>query len=522
MPKSLTSQGRQVVFRKLQAWHESKFHKTRGGNGSLQGLTPDAAQLLLWLEGTIEDDWNCVDASPDSGEFTSGLAQMCSRGTVTLVLNGSTSELGTGDANFGGATNVLIRDDRLPGKGSPKVGVVRKPFRRILSVLGFGSASIDDLFMDEPDFKIDLLMIGPCDDAVDTLEGAVATLSRHRPLVVLSLAPMFRSASGLRATIQTMLDLKYSKATLVGDSFVVFESTWALGQPWPTSIQLISDRRFLNMGEMQRNAVSESAERMTGETLATYLGLARKTSWMELPLASIEVLNVLEVSSLLGWSPAASQVLGVVEPRDLLMEREDAQVLAWLYHNARPQHHFEFGTWEGFGTCLCLLNSNATVWTINLQHGEAADFGVAYPGSREPYHSKAPKLRESSDRDEFVGWMYRALGLGPRVHQLLGDSKDMSIQDLPVKTFDTVLIDGGHDLETVLSDTSLALTLVSPTGLLIWHDFSTDPLVWRDQNSTRGVTAAICEMASTLSDSYRLVHIRNTLILLGIPRTLAR
>ena len=104
----------------------------------------------------------------------------------------------------------------------------------------------------------------------------------------------------------------------------------------------------------------------------------------------------------------------LIDPEDLVMESDDAPVLQWLYRQLQPTTHLEFGTWEGFGTCLCLDATTATVWTVNLPSGESNNGGFAYALSREPLDPRNPRSLDRtgpSDSDEAVGWMYRARGL---------------------------------------------------------------------------------------------------------------
>ena len=72
-------------------------------------------------------------------------------------------------------------------------------------------------------------------------------------------------------------------------------------------------------------------------------------------------------------------------------EKDDALILRYIYQNHQPRRHLEFGTWQGFGTCLCLESCAATVWTINLPDGEAkADGTWAYGERASPTKRRPP------------------------------------------------------------------------------------------------------------------------------------
>lgn len=59
-----------------------------------------------------------------------------------------------------------------------------------------------------------------------------------------------------------------------------------------------------------------------------------------------------------------------------------------------------------------------------------------------------------------------------RFHQHYGDSHQLSATELIAQygRFDFVFIDGDHSLEGVKQDTQLALALLSPGGMICWHD----------------------------------------------------
>ena len=82
-------------------------------------------------------------------------------------------------------------------------------------------------------------------------------------------------------------------------------------------------------------------------------------------------------------------------------------------------------------------------------------------------------------------------GLGHRLCQVYCDSRDWDVSVYPVDFFDTVLIDGGHDPEVVVSDTRKAMSVLRPGGVMIWHDYCPDPAVLDVCLSVRGVMAGI-------------------------------
>ncbi|MEX2287791.1 MAG: class I SAM-dependent methyltransferase [Planctomycetaceae bacterium] len=173
---------------------------------------------------------------------------------------------------------------------------------------------------------------------------------------------------------------------------------------------------------------------------------------------------------------------------DWKMEVDDAPIFRYLYRNFNPRRHLEFGTWQGFGTVCCLQECGATVWTINLPFGQ--EFNDGNPGYGNDIDQAAEMQAWAerlgipndvqcyqSDRLGFIGRLYLQEDLGSRVCQIYCDSQEWDIANFPSDFFDSVLIDGGHQPEVVLSDTRKALRVLRPGGLILWHDFCLDRAV---------------------------------------------
>lgn len=216
------------------------------------------------------------------------------------------------------------------------------------------------------------------------------------------------------------------------------------------------------------------------------------------------------------------------------MEDDDAPILRYLYTTFAPRRHLEFGTWQGFGTCLCLESCPATVWTINLPEGESkADGTWAYgervsDGSHHPAWAETkvfgtsdtgPIVYHRTDAQGYIGRLYRERGLGHRVCQIYADSRTWDTSAYPAGFFDSVFVDGGHQPEVVASDTRRALALLRPGGLLLWHDYCPDPEIVAHSPATHGVVTAIASLLPELSPALRaLVWIDPSYLLLGIKQ----
>jgi predicted O-methyltransferase YrrM len=215
-------------------------------------------------------------------------------------------------------------------------------------------------------------------------------------------------------------------------------------------------------------------------------------------------------------------------------EVDDALILRYLYQHHQPRRHLEFGTWQGFGTCLCLESCAATVWTLNLPDGEAkADGSWAYgervidesqspPGAVSANYGQdeaGPRTYHRTDAASYIGRLYREKQLGHRVCQVYCDSRIWDTTAYPAGFFDSVLIDGGHQTEVVLSDTLKALPLLRPGGLMLWHDVCPDPAIIAGSTAVQGVMAALEILRPELEQQCSaLFWIDPSYLLLGIKK----
>jgi hypothetical protein len=217
------------------------------------------------------------------------------------------------------------------------------------------------------------------------------------------------------------------------------------------------------------------------------------------------------------------------------MEIDDAPIFRFVYESHQPRRHLEFGTWQGAGTVLCLESCNATVWTINLPDGETkADGSWAY-GERvtgaatkstsdivAEYHGEdeyGPQIFHRTDAGAYIGKLYREKRLGHRVCQIYCDSRHWDCSNYPADFFDSVLVDGGHELDAVISDTRKAFQVLRSGGIIMWHDFCPSPEVRAQCESVKGVTAAIESMAPELGLLTKtMCWIKPSWILLGIKK----
>lgn len=221
--------------------------------------------------------------------------------------------------------------------------------------------------------------------------------------------------------------------------------------------------------------------------------------------------------------PLASKATPLVEWK---MEINDAPILHYLYRSCRPRRHLEFGTWEGTGACYCLSESDATVWTINLPEGERIEGRPAYHSTQQapPPGAVSTSIRGDereyqTDAGVFIGHKYRSAGFGHRVCQILCDSRNWDTSCYPSDFFDSVLIDGGHTADVVLSDTRKALAVTRPGALIMWHDFCPDPSVFDAFGAVAGVMTGLIDHWEEIAGALRDVFwVQPSFLLIGIRK----
>lgn len=239
-----------------------------------------------------------------------------------------------------------------------------------------------------------------------------------------------------------------------------------------------------------------------------------------------------ELFPLAKWPPPVASAKGLDQWK---MEDDDAPILEFLYRAHQPRRHLEFGTWQGWGTVLCLESCDATVWTINLPAGESRVDGSWAYGHRvindssnvpdgivtETYGEDelGPRTYHRTDAGGYIGRLYREKGLGHRVCQIYCDSRVWDTSNYPPGFFDSVLIDGGHQPEVVINDARKSLQLLRPGGLIIWHDFCPLPEIRSRFESVKGVTEGVDQLLPELQTQLEYCcWINPSWILVGIKK----
>lgn len=121
-------------------------------------------------------------------------------------------------------------------------------------------------------------------------------------------------------------------------------------------------------------------------------------------------------------------------------------VAAAKYRNARRV--FEFGTYMGRTTVgLAAISPEVQVNTLNL------------PPSDDPRYGP------------YIGRMIAASPHKDRINQIYADSRNFDTEPYAAK-MDYIFIDADHSYEAVKNDTEKAFEMLSPGGMVIWHDYA--------------------------------------------------
>jgi len=164
---------------------------------------------------------------------------------------------------------------------------------------------------------------------------------------------------------------------------------------------------------------------------------------------------------------------------DSLMSPVELSALCALVAHLRPASIFEIGTYRGLTLANLALNApeDCRIQTLDNYHFEL---------------------------EEPVAAIFSERGVG-RLHT---NSKDYDFSGLR-GSVDFVFVDGSHEAPEVEVDSENALKIVSPRGLVLWHDFHPDH-------------PEVVRFLTGLASTERLTHIAGTSLVLCRSSTRAK
>ena len=148
---------------------------------------------------------------------------------------------------------------------------------------------------------------------------------------------------------------------------------------------------------------------------------------------------------------------------DSLTTMLERAVLAALLKLVKPRKIFEFGTNVGESALIMAANTDAIVYSLDLEREDlelvAALFDEHEVRNVESHFTQPPVFGGGN-------------GCAGRIETLKGDSRTFDYSEYHGK-MDFVLVDGGHHLEVVKSDTANAMKMLSGgrPACIVWHDY---------------------------------------------------
>jgi predicted O-methyltransferase YrrM len=183
-------------------------------------------------------------------------------------------------------------------------------------------------------------------------------------------------------------------------------------------------------------------------------------------LPAVPLAQIVSADSLIDVR-AIDAVDGNVTERELI-------TICRLIRSAHPTKLFEIGTFDGRTTLNMAVNAGTggTVHTLDLPKSEISSAASRIHAHEVVYADKA----RSGER-------FRGTDVESSIVQLYGDSGTFDFARY-YGTMDFVFIDGSHTFDYVVNDSLHALKMLTPKGMIVWHDYGR----WD------GVTAALNQL----------------------------
>lgn len=161
----------------------------------------------------------------------------------------------------------------------------------------------------------------------------------------------------------------------------------------------------------------------------------------------------------------------------------------------RARRIFEIGTSTGRTTYVLANNApgDAVVDTLTLSPAEMDQYRLS---ETDPDAEKWRRI--ALNESVYTRFYYEDTPVGHKVRQHFGDSLAFDESGF-ARACDLVFVDGSHAYSYVRSDSEKALRMVSPGGVVLWHDYSPRcPGVWRALNELAGRVPLVHVRGTTL------------------------
>lgn len=163
-------------------------------------------------------------------------------------------------------------------------------------------------------------------------------------------------------------------------------------------------------------------------------------------------------------------------------------IVRWL----KPKTIFEFGTFNGMTTLQMTLNAadDAEVYTLDVPPERVAEMEIDLIDRYLAEKTGAFRLD--------IGHYFKSSPQGTKIKQLWGDSLKFDFSPYR-NSVNLVHVDAGHSYSCVKSDTENALKMLTPGGVILWHDYLSV--------LSPDVTKCLCEYAQK---GLKIHHLRGT------------
>jgi hypothetical protein len=188
----------------------------------------------------------------------------------------------------------------------------------------------------------------------------------------------------------------------------------------------------------------------------------------------------------------------------------ESSILVSLLKILKAKNIFEFGTYFGSTTKLFSQNSafDSKIYSI--------DFDMK---KYEPVISKIDiknkdYLRNGAINDQYLSYLLKKNGpykiknqrkILKKIKLLKLDSKFLDVRKLKLKNkFDLIFIDGGHDYQTIMSDTKKSLFMKKKNSIIIWHDYKSK------------IHTDVTKYLDRFNKKKRIFYIKNTMLVFAM------
>lgn len=181
----------------------------------------------------------------------------------------------------------------------------------------------------------------------------------------------------------------------------------------------------------------------------------------------------------------------------------ESSILVSLIKIFKLKNIFEFGTYMGATSILFALNTpcDAKITSLDIDplNFSSSDIDLLSIFTND-------KSNDAFLRDNVINYGAKYIKnadqtLQDKITLLFCDSLKFNPSEFNLaNSFDLILIDGGHDYETIKKDTENALLMLKDNGIIVWHDYKSY------------LHTDVTKYIESFSNSYKIYHVENTMI----------